>query len=146
MLPGALVEEQPRRPTPVKMPGGKMPIPAKRVLVVDDDIDIAETLADYLRENWPHRAHSVRGRGGAGGSLTRAGPRIIFIDIGLPGMDGYDLVRRLRANAVTKGAVVVALTGYVQEADRRRAKEAGFNHHVAKPFRIAMLDRLLASA
>ena len=61
-------------------------------------------------------------------------------------MDGYDLIRRLRANAGTKGAVVVALTGYVQEADRERAREAGFNHHVAKPVQIATLDRLLASA
>lgn len=63
-----------------------------------------------------------------------------FIDIGLPGMDGFELVRRLRAHPATAGALYVALTGYGQAADRSRAQEAGFDEHLVKP---AAPERLL---
>ena len=60
-------------------------------------------------------------------------PEVIVLDIGLPEMDGYDVARRLRAMAELKGAKIVAVTGYGQEEDRLRSREAGFDRHLRKP-------------
>jgi CheY-like chemotaxis protein len=74
----------------------------------------------------------------------RAHPRVIFLDIGLPGMDGYQIARALRANAETKNAVLVALTGYGQPEDRRKTREAGFDHHLVKPADLTAISAILA--
>ncbi|MFT3774657.1 MAG: ATP-binding protein [Minicystis sp.] len=100
-----------------------------RVLVVDDNVDAAITLADLVRA----QGHDVRIAHDGHEALAAAGeqrPELVFLDIGLPGMDGYEVARRLR-DAVP--ARLVALTGYGQEADRRRAAEAGFAQHLVKP-------------
>jgi CheY-like chemotaxis protein len=72
-------------------------------------------------------------------------PEIVLLDIGLPGLSGYDVVRQLREDPRTRGATIVAVTGYGQEADRLRALEAGFDQHLVKPVVLSELDALFAA-
>jgi signal transduction histidine kinase len=115
----------------------------KRILVVDDNDDLAAGVADLLRElgNNTETAHD-------GPSALRIAttfkPDVCLLDIGLPAMDGYELARRLRASAhLADGARLIALTGYGQEADRERSRSAGFDAHLVKPVSIEMLTRAL---
>ena len=71
-------------------------------------------------------------------------PEVAFLDIGLPGINGYNLARQLRKEPGLKEVLLVALTGYGQEGDRRRALEAGFDEHLTKPTRFDTLQRVLA--
>jgi CheY-like chemotaxis protein len=70
-------------------------------------------------------------------------PQAVLLDIGLPGMDGYQVARRLRAMPGVESAFLVAMTGYGSEKDRRRAKDAGFDEHLAKPADLELLCRWL---
>ena len=70
-------------------------------------------------------------------------PEIVLLDIGMPGMDGHEVARRLRAESALEGLVLIALTGWGQEEDRRKSKEAGFNFHLVKPVDPAALEKLL---
>jgi len=70
---------------------------------------------------------------------------VVFLDIGMPGMDGYEVARRIRAGCSARMPAIIALTGWGQEADRQRAREAGFDHHLVKPADIGALQALLAS-
>lgn len=72
-------------------------------------------------------------------------PDVAFLDIAMPGMDGYEIARRLREREEPRQTVLVALTGYGQPGDRRRAFEAGFDHHITKPATIELLKRLLVT-
>jgi CheY-like chemotaxis protein len=72
-------------------------------------------------------------------------PHVVFSDIGLPGMDGYDVARRLREDEQLHGVHLVAVTGYGQSEDQRRAQEAGFDDHLTKPAAFADLKRLLSA-
>ena len=74
------------------------------------------------------------------------GPDVVLLDIGLPGMDGHEAARRIRALPHGRQVLLVAVTGWGQEEDRRRSSEAGFDHHMVKPVRAAVLEELLASA
>ena len=117
---------------------------ARRVLVVDDNRDGAESLAMMLRL-WGHEV-SVAYDGLAGLELAKADPpAVIVLDIGLPGLDGYEAARRLRAEPATADALLIALTGYGQEEDRRRARAAGFDHHLVKPVDHGALQAVLAA-
>ena len=71
-------------------------------------------------------------------------PEVVLLDIGLPTMDGYEVARRLRADPATAGAALIALTGWGQQDDRRRSREAGFDHHLVKPVDHDVLEQLLA--
>lgn len=111
-----------------------------RVLVVDDNVDGAESLAELL-ELLGHRvvvAHS--GPDGLDAARTAA-PDLVLLDIGLPGIDGYELARLLRADPATRRAVLAAVSGY--EPDQSRAREAGIDHHFLKPLDPAALQTLL---
>ena len=91
-----------------------------------------------------HETHIARD-GNQGLAITRSlRPDVVLLDIGLPGLDGYEVARRLRAQADREGTQLVAVSGYGQEADRRRASEAGFDLHLVKPVRIEELGRILA--
>ena len=70
---------------------------------------------------------------------------MVLLDIGLPGMNGYEVAKRIRKQPQLQNVVLIALTGWGQEADRRRSHEAGFDHHLVKPVSLATLQRLLAS-
>jgi signal transduction histidine kinase/ActR/RegA family two-component response regulator len=116
-----------------------------RVLVVDDNADAADSLAMLLRA----QGHTVMVDYSGCGALRRAlreAPDAMVIDIGLPDMDGYQLATLLRAQLETRDAVLVAATGYGEERDRARAREAGFAHHLVKPVDIAALVRILQAA
>jgi two-component system CheB/CheR fusion protein len=105
---------------------------SRRILVTDDNVDGAEVLAIMLRL----AGHDVRIAHSGQETLDVAAsfePEVVFLDVGMPGMDGYETVRRLRRTPVGAACHVVALTGYGQAADRRRASEAGFDDFLVKP-------------
>jgi signal transduction histidine kinase/ActR/RegA family two-component response regulator len=115
-----------------------------RVLLVEDNVDAAEALADLLRL-WGHEVE-VAHDGATAVRLARAGrPGVILLDIGLPGMDGYQVAAELRSLPDLQGALIVALTGYGQGSDRRRTAGAGFDHHLVKPVDLEELRRLVSS-
>jgi CheY-like chemotaxis protein len=118
---------------------------ARRVLVVDDNLDAAETLSMLLsiKGHETFTAHS----GPEALALAQAcRPEVVFLDIGMPGMDGYEVARRLRVDPATAGALLVALTGWGSEEDARRSREAGFDVHLTKPVEPAALAEVLATA
>jgi PAS domain S-box-containing protein len=118
---------------------------ARRVLVVDDNRDAAESLAMLLRAT----GHEVRTAHAGPAALEAARahrPEVVLLDIGLPGLDGYEVARRLRAEPGFKGALLVALTGYGQDEDRRRSQAAGFDLHLVKPVDLATLQDALSRA
>jgi len=120
------------------------PVRALKVLVVEDNRDTAEGLARML-ELWGHDVR-LAFDGLAGLDLAeRYGPDVILCDLGLPGMDGYELARRLRARAVGN-MVLIAVSGYGRTEDRRRALDAGFDHHLVKPTDLGALAELLRRA
>ena len=116
-----------------------------RVIVVDDNEDGADSLGMLLRAQGHTVLVEYTGRGALQRAL-REPPDAMAVDIGLPDMDGYQLATMLRARPETRGAVLIAATGYGQERDRQRAKESGFAHHLAKPVDIAALVRILQAA
>jgi CheY-like chemotaxis protein len=100
--------------------------------VTDDNVDGAETLAIVLRG----AGHEVRVAHSGAGALEIARdfqPQVVFLDVGMPGMDGNETARQLRDIAGLEDTLMVALTGYGQESDRRRANEAGFDEFLVKP-------------
>jgi two-component system CheB/CheR fusion protein len=114
----------------------------RRVLVIDDNEDAASTLKECL-ELLGHEV-CVAGDGPSGLTLARRlAPDVVVCDIGLPGMDGYAVARALRADEATRGAYLVALSGYALPDDLRRAREAGFDRHLAKPLELDALQRVL---
>ncbi len=115
---------------------------AHRILVVDDNVDSARGLARLLKL----LGHEVRTAGDGEEALAVAAdyvPGVVLLDIGLPGMDGYQVARELRKQADSKDALIVAISGYGQDEDRRRAKEAGFDFHFVKPLDHAALLSVL---
>jgi PAS domain S-box-containing protein len=116
----------------------------RRILIVDDNADAAYTLQALMEI----AQHDVRVALDAEEAL-RLGeafrPQVVLLDIGLPGMDGYEVARHLRRSAATSRALIIAVSGYGSEADRRRAREAGFDHHVTKPIVPGALESLMVS-
>jgi signal transduction histidine kinase len=119
------------------------PGPARRILVVDDIVDSAESLAVLLRLQG-HEVKVAYDGTTALAAAQAAPPEVVLLDIGLPGMDGYQVARRLRQQPALRKTLVVALTGYGQEEDRRRCQEAGIDQHLVKPVNLTTLNRLLA--
>jgi len=116
----------------------------RTILVVDDNVDAAMTLTALLKA-WGHAAQAVYNGPAAIEAMRNFQPDIILLDIGLPGMSGYDVVRRLRAEPAAQGVVIAALTGYGQESDQERSFAAGFDFHITKPADPAILETLLHS-
>jgi len=111
---------------------------ALRVLIVDDHVDTAQALALLLTR----RNCEVRVRhDGPGGTLAAKefNPEVLLLDLGLPGLDGYEIAGALRAEPALREALFIAISGYAQESDRARALAAGFDHHCAKPVDLASL-------
>jgi signal transduction histidine kinase/CheY-like chemotaxis protein len=114
-----------------------------RILVVDDNQDAALTLALLLR--WQGHEVEVAHDGAAAlETVTSFRPALVLLDIGMPGMDGYEVARRIRATPELKNVVLAALTGWGQPEDLRRSAQAGFDHHLVKPLEAKVLERLLA--
>ncbi|WP_119153397.1 PAS domain S-box protein [Caldimonas tepidiphila] len=114
-----------------------------RVLVVDDNVDAAEMLQTVL-ELQHHEVRLAHDGGSALAAEADWRPAVVVLDIGLPDIDGYEVARRLRArHAGQRGPLIVALTGWGQDSDRQRAREAGFDHHFTKPVDPDALQELL---
>ncbi|HVF15857.1 MAG TPA: ATP-binding protein, partial [Steroidobacteraceae bacterium] len=119
-----------------------MTIAQRRVLVVDDNRDAAESLGMLLRLSGCEVDVAFSGAT-AIDTVEQFKPDVVLLDIGMPGMDGYETVRRLRASRRGKEMLLVALTGWGQKEDKQRALEAGFDEHLTKPMDPAMLERVL---
>jgi PAS domain S-box-containing protein len=120
------------------------PAPRRRVLVADDNRDSAQTMTLLLAK----MGADVRTAYDGDEALTLAGqarPDVVLLDIGMPKMDGYEVARRIRAAPWGADIKLIALTGWGQDEDRRRSKEAGFDHHLVKPVNPKVLRDVLAS-
>ncbi len=140
----------PRRPPPT---GGtrrsRRPIPAAaearkaRILVVDDNVDTARGMARLLKLIG-HTIATAHSGPEAIEAARQHRPEVVLLDIGLPGMSGYEVAAQLRREASCQGAMIIAVSGYGQDEDRRRSREAGFDHHLIKPLDHDALLALLA--
>jgi two-component system CheB/CheR fusion protein len=117
--------------------------PSRRVLVVDDNVDAANSIAKILRL-FGHEVECVYDGPSALALAETFRPDVFVLDIGLPGMDGYELARRLRADHAFQRTPLLAVTGYGQDEDRSRSREAGFNYHLAKPVDPEVLHDIVA--
>ena len=116
----------------------------RRVLVVDDNCDAAVTLG-LLLKMLGVEVRVVHSGAEALESLDSFRPRVVLLDIGMPGMDGYEVARRIREQPGLGEVTLIALTGWGQEEDRDRSRAAGFDHHLIKPADIRALEALLES-
>jgi PAS domain S-box-containing protein len=116
----------------------------RRILVVDDNVGAAKMLATLLTRLGDHVAETVHDGPSALEKTIDWRPDIVFLDIGLPGMDGYEAATLIRQRRELDGVLLVALTGYGQYEDRLRSKEAGFDMHLVKPVQIAELEKALS--
>jgi PAS domain S-box-containing protein len=132
---------RPPEPPPSEAPIGQA---SARVLLVEDNLDAADALAELLRM-WGHEVEVVHDGAAAVERAVSTRPDVVLLDIGLPGMDGFQVAGALRALPHLRGALLVALTGYGQEADRQRSAAAGFDHHLIKPVDLGELRRLVAA-
>ena len=114
-----------------------------RILVVDDNVDAAETMVMMLQLNG-HETSSAHDGPKALAEAEAFRPDIVFLDIGLPGMSGYDVARQFRAHPALRSAHLVALTGWGTEDDKRKCMEAGFDLHLTKPVDPQDVDAVVA--
>src|SRR6185503_14198500 len=114
------------------------------VLVVDDNRDAADSLAMLLQVLGAD-VHTAHDGAAALDAFVAYRPTLAFLDIGMPGMDGYELARRARQLPGGDETILIALSGWGQDADRRRSREAGIDHHLVKPVDVAVLRGLLAT-
>jgi signal transduction histidine kinase/DNA-binding response OmpR family regulator len=120
----------------------KEPETSHRILVADDNRDSADSLAMML-EMLGHEVSCAHDGVEALETAKRSKPELVFLDLGMPRMNGYDAARMIRNQPECNGVVLVALTGWGQEEDRRRSYEAGFDHHIVKPIDFAEVEKLL---
>jgi PAS domain S-box-containing protein len=116
----------------------------RRILVVEDNPDARESLRDLLQLSGHEVYEAADGQAAVRAALALR-PEVALIDIGLPGFDGHEVARRIRASAVCDETVLIALTGYAQVEDRRQAENAGFQHHLVKPVDLNKLTQLIAT-
>jgi PAS domain S-box-containing protein len=137
------VAEMPR-PLPPEAVLEPLPAIRRRILVVDDNEDAAEWLATVLRLNG-HETHVAHDGLEAISSAEQIRPDAVLLDIGLPRLDGYEVCRRIRAQVWGQDLLLIALTGWGQEEDRQKSREAGFDTHLVKPVDDEVLLKVLAS-
>ena len=136
----ALIENAVADEEPTAIPSAARRV-SRRILVVDDNVDSASTLATLLElsGNQVDVAHDGLE---ALEAANRIKPDVVLLDLGMPRLNGYDACRRIRQEPWSTNTVVIALTGWGQEEDRRKTGEAGFNAHVVKPVTLPMLEKL----
>lgn len=119
-------------------------VQARRVLVADDNVDAASTLATMLNL-MGHEASTANDGVEAVEAARAFEPEIIFLDVGMPRMNGYDACREIRALPGGGKMTIVALTGWGQESHKQRSREAGFDRHLVKPVTPEILGAILES-
>ncbi|MGZ8274701.1 MAG: hybrid sensor histidine kinase/response regulator, partial [Burkholderiaceae bacterium] len=116
---------------------------SRRILVVDDNVDGAETMA-MLIEHVGHKVRTAKDGAEALATAIEFRPDVVLLDIGLPGMNGYEVARNLRGSTATSKALLIAMTGYGQPEDIERSRAAGFDHHVVKPVSLEKIVDLVS--
>ena len=116
---------------------------ARRILIADDNNDALESLATLLQLSG-HEVYTATNGGTALQSAERHQPEVALLDIGMPMLDGYEVAKRIRSQPWGQRITLVALTGWGQDSDRRRSREAGFDSHLVKPLDLETLTDLLA--
>jgi PAS domain S-box-containing protein len=135
----------PSRPPPKlqdKEKGAQAPATMRRILVVDDEADVADSMAMLLKTCGHEVVTAYDGATAIEAARTHW-PEVVLLDVGMPGMDGLEVARRLREVPELLGVRLIALTGWGQEADRRRSHAAGFDAHLVKPVDLRTLEALL---
>jgi two-component system CheB/CheR fusion protein len=118
------------------------PVKRRRIVVVEDNVDFAQSLAALLAGEG-HQVATANEGSGALDLVARTAPDVVLLDIGLPEMDGFELARRIRQLG-GRSPMLVAVSGYGDEANQRRARECGIDHYLVKPFWRDRLWQLLA--
>ena len=132
-------------PVSAHAPRAESPLPPLRILIVDDSRDAAESLGMMLRLLGCEVYTAHDGPSGLV-ALAQHRPDVALLDIGMPGMDGYEVARRARQQPELRGIVLIALTGWGQAEDRVQSDQAGFDHHLVKPVELPVLQALLSSS
>lgn len=117
----------------------------KRLLIVEDDYDVAEMLLAFFQSKQYEVYHADSGMNGIAAAHAHF-PQVILLDVMMPDIDGYETCRRLRQLPGLEKAVIAAVSGYGNEEDKRKSKEAGFDRHLVKPIGRATLEELVRSA
>ncbi|MGR6034570.1 MAG: PAS domain S-box protein [Candidatus Nitrosoglobus sp.] len=115
-----------------------------RILVVDDNVDTADGFVILLRLSG-HQARAAYSGSMALEAVDEYKPDVVLLDIGLPGIDGYEVARRIRQQPALKNIVLIAITGYGRKRDRQRSQGAGFDHHLIKPVEFGRIQQILAT-
>jgi PAS domain S-box-containing protein len=136
--------EQPGISGPLPKPTPRIELASHKILVVDD-AQAAAFILSRLLERLGQQVRTVHDANAALDEALKDRPDVVISDIAMPEVDGYELARRIRRQPELRGLVLVALTGYGQESDRRQSAEAGFDHHLVKPVSLQVLQDLLAS-
>lgn len=139
---GMLAETMPDSDTAIGE-GGTLPATKPRIMIVDDNEDAANTLGRLLTL-LGKEVRVVHSGPSAIAEFVRFQPQVILLDLGMPGMDGLETARHIRARPAGREIALVALTGWGQEQDRQRTEEAGFAAHLVKPVNLTELEAILA--
>jgi CheY-like chemotaxis protein len=127
-------------PVPVVLTGDR----GRTILIIEDNNDARESLR-LLLESLGHRVlEAADGHHGLALVLDRK-PEVVLVDLGLPGLDGYEVARAVRLSPLGRTTVLIAVTGYGQAEDRRRSKEVGFDAHLVKPVSQSLLATLITT-
>lgn len=130
------------RVAPAPIERGKLPTETARVLVVDDNVDVADMIV-MLLQLFGHEAKAAYFGQSALETANEYKPDVVLLDIGLPDMNGYEVARHLRKHPQTERVGLIAMTGYGQNSDRQRSREAGIDLHLVKPVDPQKLQGLL---
>jgi CheY-like chemotaxis protein len=130
------------KPAPIVPQGSSAS--SRRVLVVDDNVGAAQLMGSLLEKAGSHRVEMAHDSQTALAKLPIFSPEVVLLDIGLPGMDGYEMARRIRAIPAFRNIILIAVTGFGQDFDRRKSEEAGFDKHLVKPVEFSHVQEILS--
>jgi CheY-like chemotaxis protein len=114
-----------------------------KILVVDDNLSSVRTLG-WMLEDWGHVVRVATSGEETLSVVAEFSPDVLLLDIGMPGLNGYDLCRRLRGMAETRDCLIIAQTGWGQQSHKEKSVESGFDHHLIKPVDVGVLRTILA--
>jgi len=132
------------QPQPAEVSGDGKPLPALKILIVDDN-QSAAYLMSRLLQKLGQEVHVANCGPAALAKLPEFGPDVVISDVAMPGMTGYDLARQIRTLDLPRRPYLVAVTGYGQDSDKQDALAAGFDKHLTKPVGVATLELLVRS-